>query len=82
MGTKVPFHSYHCNFMVYQNQLETNLLQLFAHSENSKWLSIISVIFEVNIVAANIIDYEFLFLYEFPLTTTLTALPLLRRPWR
>jgi len=39
------------NFMVYQNRLETNLLQLFRHSENSAWFSIISVsIFEVNIV--------------------------------
>jgi len=39
------------NFMVYQDQLETNLLQLFRHSENSEWFSIISVIiFEVNIV--------------------------------
>jgi len=39
------------NFMVYQDRLETNLLQLFRHSENSKWFSAISVIiFEVNIV--------------------------------
>ena len=39
-------------FMVYQDRLETNLLQLFRHSENSKWFFNISVIiFEVNIVA-------------------------------
>jgi len=37
--------------MVYQDRIETNLLQLFAQQENSAWLSIISVIiFEVNIV--------------------------------
>jgi len=36
--------------MVYQDQLETNLLQLFGHPENSEWFSVISVIFEVNIV--------------------------------
>jgi len=40
------------NFMVYQDQIETNLLQLFAQQENSECFSIISVIiFEVNIVA-------------------------------
>jgi len=38
--------------MVHQLRVETNLLQLFAHPENSKQFSIISVIiFEVNIVA-------------------------------
>ena len=40
------------NFVLYQNRLETNLLQLFAHPKNSEWYSIIYVIiFEVNIVA-------------------------------
>jgi len=40
------------NFMVYQDRLETNLLQLFAQQENSEWFSIISaIVFEVNIVA-------------------------------
>jgi len=35
--------------MVYQDCIETNLLQLFAHPENSEWFSIIYVIvFEVN----------------------------------
>ena len=39
------------NFIVYQDRLETNLLQLFGHLENSELFSIISVIiFEVNIV--------------------------------
>jgi len=37
--------------MIYQDQFETNLLQLFAHTWNSEWFSIFSVIsFEVNIV--------------------------------
>jgi len=40
------------NFMAYQDRIETNLLQLFAHPETSEWFSIISgIIFEVNIVA-------------------------------
>jgi len=39
------------NFMVYQDRLETNLLQLLGHPEISEWFSIISVIiFEANIV--------------------------------
>jgi len=38
--------------MVYQDRIETTLLQLFVQHENSEWLSIISVvIFKVNIVA-------------------------------
>jgi len=38
--------------MVYKEWLETNLLQLFAHPENSEWFSIIfAIIFEVNIFA-------------------------------
>jgi len=32
------------NFMVYQDPLETSLLQLFVHPENSEWFSIISVV--------------------------------------
>ena len=39
--------------MVYQDWIQTNLLQQFAHPENSECFSIIPVIniFEVNIVA-------------------------------
>jgi len=38
--------------MVYQDRIETNLLQLFVHPETSEWFFIISgIIFEVNIVA-------------------------------
>ena len=44
-----------CNLMIYQNRLETNLLQPFTEpfteSENSEWFSVISGVgFEVNIV--------------------------------
>jgi len=36
--------------MVYQDRPETNLVQLFAHPQNSEWFSIISAInFEVSI---------------------------------
>jgi len=38
--------------MIYQKRFETKLFQLFAHSENSEWFSIISVVtFDVNIVS-------------------------------
>jgi len=38
--------------MVYQYRIETSLLQLFPHRENSEEFSIISdIIFEVNIVS-------------------------------
>jgi len=37
---------------VYQDLVETNLLQLFAHPENSEWFSVISIaMFDVKIVA-------------------------------
>jgi len=32
------------NFMVYEDRLQTNLLQLFTDPENSEWFSILSVI--------------------------------------
>ena len=52
-GADVHFHnSIIGNFVVYQNQIETDLLKLCAHLENSEWFSVISVvIFEVEIVA-------------------------------
>ena len=41
----------HRQFMVDQDWLETNLLQLFSHPEKSEWISAISgTIFEVNVV--------------------------------
>jgi len=55
-GAQMPLHtSIVSNFMIYQDQFETNLLQLFAPTQNSGWFSIISVSsFEVNIVAKNV----------------------------
>ena len=52
----MPLHnSIISNFMIYQDRIETNLLQLFAHPQNLEWFSIISVIiFEVNIVAEHV----------------------------
>jgi len=49
----MPFHtSIIDNLMVYQDRLETNLLQQFAHPGNSEWFSIFSgILFEVNIVS-------------------------------
>jgi len=41
--------------MIYQDQFETNLLQLFPQTQNSEWFSAISVIiFDVNIVAKHV----------------------------
>jgi len=50
---ELPFHSSLIgNFIFYQDRIEINLLQLFAHPENSGRFSTSFVItFEVNIVA-------------------------------
>jgi len=55
-GAQLPLHnSILSNFMIYQDRLETNLLQLFAHTQNSGWFSIIFVIsFEVSIVTIHV----------------------------
>jgi len=52
-GEQVHLHySIISNFMIYQDRPERSLLQLFAHTYNSEWFSIISIIiFEVNFVA-------------------------------
>ena len=52
-GADVPFHkSIIGNFIVYQGRIETDLLKLCAHPENSEWFSVISVVIcEVEIVA-------------------------------
>jgi len=43
------------NFMICQDRLETDLLQLFAHTYSWEWFPIIAVIsFEVNIVAEHV----------------------------
>jgi len=59
--------------MAYQDRIETNLLQLFAHLESSEWFSIISgIIFEVKIVdeqkwtETSIISNDFFVFYKLP----------------
>ena len=48
----MPFHnSITGHYTVDKDRLETNLLQLFAHPENSKWFIIFVIVFEVNTVA-------------------------------
>jgi len=72
--------------MGYQDRLETNLLQLFAHQPTSEWFSIISAItFEINVVAAQKQAQvtNFLFLQASIALNSFTAtpaLPLFRRP--
>ena len=45
-GAEVPFHNNVIgSFMVCQYRIETNLLQLFAHPENSEWFSMICYYF-------------------------------------
>jgi len=44
-GADLPFHnSITGKFILYQDRIETVLLKLYAHPENSEWLSVISVI--------------------------------------
>jgi len=52
-GADVPFHnSIIGNFIVCQDRIETDLLKLCTHPENSEWFSVMFVvIFEVKIVA-------------------------------
>jgi len=52
-GEEVPLNTRVIgHFMVCKVRHETNLLQLFAHPENSQWFSMIFVIvFEANVVA-------------------------------
>ena len=75
---EVPFrNSIICKFMVYQDHLETNLLQLFAHPENSVCFSIIFVvIFEVDTVAEKrILVTSFLFFICFQCPQFFYCLP-------
>jgi len=74
----VPFYkSIISNVQVYyQNQIETNLLQLFAHPETAEWFSIIfSIISEVNIVAEQKQAQLGFVLYKFALPLTLSLHP-------
>ena len=69
------------NFMVYQDRLESNSLQLFEHPENSEFC-IIFIIFEVNIVdeqKKNIICNDFFAFCKFPLSSNLLLLSLPNR---
>jgi len=76
------------NFVFFQDQLETNLLQLFAHPQNSEWFSItFAIIFQVNIVAAQI-QAQLVTNWFLQVSIALKsfaapppALPLFRRPW-
>jgi len=50
--------------MVYQDQIETNLLQLFAHPETSEWFSMISGInFEITTVVEQKHKYKRIFCF-------------------
>jgi len=54
-GIVMPFYNSDIgNVMIDQDRLETNLLQLFMHPENSGWFSIISGI----ILLVNIFDEQ------------------------
>jgi len=52
-GVDLLFHNrIISNFIVNNDRLETNLLQIFAHPQKPEWVSILSGrIFEVNVVA-------------------------------
>jgi len=78
-GAEVPFHSRITeNCMVFQDQLETNLLQLFAHPQNSEWFStIFAIIFEAkNFCCSKQVQLVTIFVfYKFPLPSTLFLPP-------
>jgi len=72
-------HSIVGNFMVYQDRIETNLLQLFAQQGNSEWFSIISVVILRSILLLNRnknIGNDLLVFYKFPFPSTFILLPL------
>jgi len=77
-----------CNFMAYQDRLETYLLQLFAHPETSDraiFYNLSVIIFEVNIVAKQkpaLLVKIFLSFHCSHLFYCPPALPLARRPWK
>jgi len=84
-GSEVLFHnSIMGDSTVYQNRLETNLLQLFAHPENSEWL-LHHYVLSTFLPNKNKHNWWRLFVfYKFPLPSTLLLplpLPLIRRPW-
>jgi len=69
------------NFVVYEDRLETNLLQLFAHPENSEWFSIIYAIClgqRCCCAKTSIIGYDFFFFKDSIALNSFIA-PLLHR---
>jgi len=77
---EVRFHNKTiCNFMVYKNGLETNLLQLFAHPQNSELFSISSAIIlrSTFLLRKNkLIGNDLFVFYGLPLPSTFLLLPL------
>jgi len=64
--------------MVYQDRIETNLLQQFAQQENPEWFSIISaIVFEVSIAAERKknIGNDLLVFYKFHFPSAFILLP-------
>ena len=51
VAEKPVYNSIIGNFMVYQDRLKTNLLQLFADPKNTERFSIFSVVCEASILA-------------------------------
>jgi len=87
-GADVSFHNNIIgNFIVCQDRIETDLLKLCAHPENSEWFSVISVIIvEVKLLLnRNKHNWQWFFaFYKFPLRSTILLPPvltLLQRPW-
>jgi len=74
-------------FLVYQDRLETNLWQLFAHPQTSQWFSVVSgIIFVVNVISGQKQAYVSFFCFlqasiVFSFFTSPTVQPLFRRPW-
>ena len=67
------------NFMVYQDRIETNLLQLFAQQENSEWFQSFPLAFLRLILLLNRnknIGKHLLVFYKFPFPRTFILLPL------
>ena len=72
------------NIMLYQDLLETNLLQLFGHQENSEWFSIVLLWFLWSTLLikteTNVIGKGFFLCFHGPKFFT-APLPLLQRSW-
>jgi len=65
--------------MVYQDRIETNLLQLFAQHENSEWFQSFLLLFFKSILLLNgnkNIGNDLLVFYKFPFPSTFILLSL------